>query len=91
MVEISPVVLERIQCISLFRYYLPLEKGVALHLMKLESTLPKNTLCQVRLKLALWFWSKSRKCEKFTDEQTDGQTDTERQVIRKVYLSFKHR
>ena len=28
-----------------FRYYLPLEKGVALHLNKLESPLPKDALC----------------------------------------------
>ena len=41
---------------SLFRYYLPLEKGGALHLNKLESPLPKDVLCQVWLKLAQWFW-----------------------------------
>ena len=38
-----------------FRYYIPLEKGVALYLNKLESPLPKNALCQVWLKLAQWF------------------------------------
>ena len=43
---------------SLFRNYLPLEKGVALHLNKLESSLPKGALCHVWLKLALWFWRK---------------------------------
>ena len=32
---------------SLFRNYLPLEKGGALHLNKLESPLPKDALCQV--------------------------------------------
>ena len=41
---------------SLFRSYLPLEKGGALHLNKLESPSPKNALCQVWLKLAQWFW-----------------------------------
>jgi hypothetical protein len=41
---------------SLFRYYLSLEKGYSLHLNKLESPLPMNDLCQVWLKLALWFW-----------------------------------
>ena len=40
---------------SLFRYYLPLEKDVALHLNKNESPSPKDTLCQVKLKLAQWF------------------------------------
>ena len=39
----------------LFRNYLPLEKGLALYLKKLESHLPKNVLCQVWLKLARCF------------------------------------
>ena len=37
-------------------YYLPLEKGVALHLCKFEFPLPKEALCQVYLKLAQWFF-----------------------------------
>ena len=41
---------------SLFRNYLPLEKGGALHLNKFESLSPKDALCQVWLKLAQWFW-----------------------------------
>jgi hypothetical protein len=41
---------------ALFCYYLPFVKGYALRLSKLESPLPKNDLCQVRLKLAQWFW-----------------------------------
>ena len=61
-----------------FCYYLPLEKGVALYLSKLESPLPKDALCQVWLKLAQWFWRRSWKCEKFTDGQTDGQTTDNR-------------
>ena len=48
---------------SLFRNYLPLERGVGLHLNKLESTSPKDALCQV--------WLKFEKCEKFTDRRTD--------------------
>ena len=40
---------------SLFRSYLPLEKGGAFHLNKLESPSPKDALCQVWLKLAQWF------------------------------------
>ena len=35
---------------SLFCYYLPLEKGMVLHLNKLESTSPKDALYQVWLK-----------------------------------------
>ena len=31
-------------------------KGQALHLKKIESSLPKDDLCQVWLKLAQWFW-----------------------------------
>jgi hypothetical protein len=41
---------------SLFRYYLPLEKGYPLSLNKLISPLSKDDLCQVCLKLAQWFW-----------------------------------
>ena len=41
---------------SLFRYYLPLEKGVDLNLNKLESPPPKDAFYQVWLKLAQWFW-----------------------------------
>ena len=48
------------QCIFTFHYYLPLEINVASHLNKLESPLPKITLCQVWLKLIFWFWR--RKC-----------------------------
>ena len=36
--------------------YLPFEKGVTLHLNKLESPSSKNVLCQVWLKLDQWFW-----------------------------------
>ena len=44
---------------SLFPYYLPLEKGMALHLVKLESPIPEDALCQVLLKLAKWFLRRS--------------------------------
>ena len=40
---------------SLFPYYLPLERGVALHLNKLEFPSPKDALYQVSFELALWF------------------------------------
>ena len=43
---------------SLFQNYLHLEKGRAFHLNKLESSSPKDALCQVWLKLAQWFWRK---------------------------------
>ena len=78
-----------------FCNYLPLEKGGALHLNKLESPSPKDALCQVWLNLAQWFWRRRWKCEKFTDRRTDRQTDRQtddgRQVIRKAHLSFQLR
>ena len=40
----------------LFTNYLPFEKSVSLYLNKLESPSSKDALCQVWLKLALWFW-----------------------------------
>ena len=36
-----------VKIFSQFRKYLPLEKGGALHLNKLESPSPKDALCQV--------------------------------------------
>ena len=39
----------------LFRYFLPLEKGGALHLYKLEYPSPKDALCQVWMKAAQLF------------------------------------
>ena len=39
----------------LFYYYVPLVKGLAFHLNKLEFPLSKDALCQVWLKMAIWF------------------------------------
>ena len=60
MFEIGLVVLERrflnfVRVFTLFRQYLGLEKGVALYLNELESPSPKDSLCQVWLKLVYWF------------------------------------
>ena len=49
-------------------------ESVALHLFKLVSPSPKDTLCQVWLKLAQWFWRRRWKCEQFPDRQTYGRT-----------------
>ena len=74
---------------SLFGYYLPLEKGGALHLNKLESPLPKDALWQVWLKLAQWFWRRRWKCEKFTTTTTTTTTTDNGQIlIRKAHLSL---
>ena len=40
---------------SLFRNYLPFRKGGAFLWNKLETSSPRNALCQVCLKLAQWF------------------------------------
>ena len=47
--------LKFVNVFSLFPYYLNLEKGVALHLNKIEFPSPNYALCQVWLKLAQWF------------------------------------
>ena len=41
---------------ALFQNYHPLKKVGALHLKKYEFPSAKHDLCQVRLKLAQWFW-----------------------------------
>ena len=63
---------------SRFRKYLPLEKGGALYLNKLESLPPKNALCQVWLKLAQWFWRGRLKCEKFMTNNNNNDDDGQR-------------
>ena len=57
----------------LFCHYLPLEKGVILHLNKFESPSPKDDLCQVWLKLAQSFWKRCQKCKSL---QADGRQPT---------------
>ena len=60
----------------LFRNYLPLEKGRALHLNKIAYPPPKDFFCQVWLKLAQWFWRSYKinmwKVYGQTDRRTDG-------------------
>ena len=46
-----------------FPNYLPLQKGVALHLNKLEFPSPIDALCQVWLKLAQLFWREDKNME----------------------------
>ena len=73
---------------SQFLNYLPLEKGRALHLNKLESPSRKDTLCQVWLKLAQWFWRRRWKREKFRTTTTTT-TDNRQLLIRKAHLSLR--
>jgi hypothetical protein len=56
-------------------------KGYPLHLNKLESPPSKDDLCQVWLKLSMWFWRRTWKCKSI-------QTDAGQWVIRKAHLSF---
>ena len=44
-----------VNVILLFHNYLPLEKGRAFHLNKLETPSPNDALCEVWLKLVQWF------------------------------------
>ena len=56
--DLEKKIFKFVNVFSKFCNYLPLEKGTALHLNKLESPSPKDALCQVWLKLALWFLEK---------------------------------
>ena len=59
-VEIGPLFLKKIikyrQLFSLFRYYLPFEKGMAHYLNKLEFSSHRDAFCQISFKLTQWFW-----------------------------------
>ena len=53
---IGQVLLEKkiVKALMYFYFYLPRERGVALHLKTLGSLLLKDTLCQVVFNLAQW-------------------------------------
>ena len=74
LVKIGPMNLEKRDISSIYFdscYYLPLEKGVALHLNKHKSPSPKDASYQVWLKLAQWFWEEAfKKMWKFTTTTT---------------------
>ena len=75
---------------SLFLNYLPLEKGGAIHLYRLESPPTKDALCQAWLKLVQWFWRRISKCEKFTTTTTTT-TTMGHILIRKAQFSLRLR
>ena len=55
-----------IKLFLIFCTYLPFEKGMTLHLKKkIESSSPKDALCQVWLKLDQWFWRRRFFCFQF--------------------------
>ena len=60
LVDIDPIVVEKkildfLNAFSLFPYYLPFEKGMALYVNKFNSPLPKDVLCQMKL---AQFWGR---------------------------------
>ena len=81
-----------VKVFTLFRNYLPLAKGGALHLSKLEFPSLIDVLCQVLLILAQWLWRRKWKCEKFTMMTTTTTktttTDNWQILIRKTNLSL---
>ena len=61
LVEIGQVILEKIfkifvNVLLLFPFYLHSVKSIILYLNKPKFPLPKDSLCQVWVKLAPWFW-----------------------------------
>ena len=89
LVEIGPTILEKkiFKCVlSIFAFLLlfPLKMGVAFQLNKHKSLSLKDNLCQIWLKLALWFW-KRWKCEKFTDTRTGSGEEDSFQIIFTIY------
>lgn len=50
--------------------YLSFKECITLYMKKLKFCSPSVALCDIWLKLAQWFWRRSRKCEKSTEGQT---------------------
>jgi hypothetical protein len=85
-------ILKNFQCIFTLSLLSPLGEGQSPSFKKLETPPPKDDLCQVWLKLALWFWRRSRKCKSLqTDGQTARRTDDGQPAIRIAHLSFQLR
>jgi hypothetical protein len=96
LIEIGLLVLEKrifknFSAFLLFCYDLPLEKVVPLHLNNLESSSPKDDLCQIWLKLTQWFWRRCRKCkslQSWTARQMDGYEDEGKRRSVKLTWAF---
>ena len=79
LVDIGPVVIVKkiffliwSMYSTILHYYLHMEKGMAIHLNKLEPLSPKDALCQVWFKLPS---GSGEEDEKFTNRWTDRETD----------------
>jgi hypothetical protein len=79
---------KKISVFLLFCYYLPLEKGIPLHLKNLESPPPKDDVCQVWSKLVLTSGSGE---EVENVKVYNFQTDDGYRAIRIAHLSFQLR
>jgi hypothetical protein len=81
LIEIGLLVLEKkifknFQCIFTLLLLSPVGDGQPLSFEQFRIPSPNDDLCQVWLKLAQWFWRRSRKCKSLqTDGQQDGKTD----------------
>ena len=67
-----------VNLLTLFRYYLPLEKERNLHLNKLESPLPKDALCQVWLKLTEWLGDEDKNVKVYNNDDDKKNDDGQR-------------
>jgi hypothetical protein len=80
LIVIGLLVLEKkifknFQCIFTLLWLSPLGEGQSPSFEQFRIPSPKDDLCQVWLKLAQWFWRRSRKCKSL---QIDGRTTDKR-------------
>ena len=72
----------------LFCHYLPLEKDGHFIWKKLDFPLPKDTLCQIQLKLIQWSRKRGKKMWKvYNNNINNWKTDKGQILIRKAHLS----
>jgi hypothetical protein len=78
LIEIGLVVLEK-KILKHFQYIFtllllsPLRERQSPSFEQFRIPFPQDDLCQIWLKLAQWFWRRSRKCKSLqTDKLTDG-------------------
>ena len=64
-----------IELFTLVLFKLKNQRGVALHLNKLEFPSTKDVMCYVSLKFVQWFRKKRWKCKRFTARRTDRLID----------------
>ena len=80
-----------INVILLFHNYLPLEKGRALQLNKLEFPSPKDALCQIWLKLAQRFWRRKMLSKYDHYFAIISPWERERPSFEQIWIPFTHK